>query len=127
VKTPTNSPPSVNHSQRRHVQSLKNHKSLDNSIILTDNRSRPINTPQDIKHSIALENLTNRGGRQLQTSFNNHPPEIVINILKAPRLYVKALVLKVVCKVSLRYAESLSLTHLGVRVPESTLHYWEVS
>jgi hypothetical protein len=46
--------------------------------------------------------------------------------LKAPRLYVKALVLKVVCKVSLRYAESLSLTHLGVRVPESTLHYWEV-
>jgi hypothetical protein len=26
----------------------------------------------------------------------------------------------------LRYAESLSLTHLGVRIPKSTLHYWEV-
>jgi hypothetical protein len=26
----------------------------------------------------------------------------------------------------LRYAESLSKTHLGVRIPKSTLHYWEV-
>jgi hypothetical protein len=42
------------------------------------------------------------------------------------RLYVKALVLKEVCKASLRYAESLSQTHLGVRIPKSTLHYWEV-
>jgi len=25
----------------------------------------------------------------------------------------------------LRYAESLSLTHLGVRIPKSTLRYWE--
>ena len=51
---------------------------------------------------------------------------MIINILKAPRLYVKALVLKEVCKASLRYAESLSKTHLGVRIPKSTLHYWEV-
>jgi len=42
------------------------------------------------------------------------------------RLYLKALVLKEVCKASLRYAESLSQTHLGVRIPKSTLHYWEV-
>jgi hypothetical protein len=26
----------------------------------------------------------------------------------------------------LRYAESLSLTYLGVRIPKSTLRYWEV-
>ncbi|MCL7394249.1 MAG: hypothetical protein LZ169_05445 [Thaumarchaeota archaeon] len=26
----------------------------------------------------------------------------------------------------MRYAESLSQTHLGVRIPRSTLHYWEV-
>jgi hypothetical protein len=26
----------------------------------------------------------------------------------------------------LRYAESLSQTHLGVRIPKSTLRYWEV-
>jgi hypothetical protein len=45
---------------------------------------------------------------------------------RPPRLYVKALVLKEVCKASLRYAESLSLTYLGVRIPKSTLHYWEV-
>jgi hypothetical protein len=37
---------------------------------------------------------------------------------RPPRLYVKALVLKEVCKASLRYAESLSLTHLGVRIPK---------
>ena len=42
------------------------------------------------------------------------------------RLYIKVLVLKEVCKVSLRYAEGLSLTCLGVRIPKSTLHYWEV-
>jgi hypothetical protein len=34
--------------------------------------------------------------------------------------------LKEVCKASSRYAESLSKTHLGVRLPKSTLHYWEV-
>jgi hypothetical protein len=45
---------------------------------------------------------------------------------RPPRLYVKALVLKEVCKASLRYAESLSQTQLGVRMPKSTLHYWEV-
>jgi hypothetical protein len=45
---------------------------------------------------------------------------------RPPRLYVKALVLKEVCKTGLRYAESLSQTHLGVRIPKSTLHYWEV-
>jgi hypothetical protein len=44
---------------------------------------------------------------------------------RPPRLYVKALVLKEVCKASLRYAESLSQTHLGVRIPKSTLRYWE--
>ncbi|MCC6019076.1 MAG: hypothetical protein LM601_08590 [Candidatus Verstraetearchaeota archaeon] len=41
------------------------------------------------------------------------------------RLYLKALALKEVCKASLRYAESLSQIHLGVRIPKSTLHYWE--
>jgi hypothetical protein len=40
---------------------------------------------------------------------------------RPPRLYLKE-----VCKASLRYAESLSKTHLGVRIPKSTLHYWEV-
>jgi hypothetical protein len=45
---------------------------------------------------------------------------------RPPRIYVKALVLKEVCKASLRCAESLSKTHLGVRIPKSTLHYWEV-
>jgi len=43
-----------------------------------------------------------------------------------PRLYLKVLVLKGVCKASLRHAESLYKTHLGVRIPKSTLHYWEV-
>jgi len=42
------------------------------------------------------------------------------------RLCIKALVLKEVCKVSLRYAEGLSLAYFGVRVPKSTLHYWEM-
>jgi hypothetical protein len=42
------------------------------------------------------------------------------------RLYVMTLVLKEVCKAGLRYAESLSQTHLSVRIPKSTLHYWEV-
>jgi hypothetical protein len=45
---------------------------------------------------------------------------------RPPRLYVKALALKEVCKASLRYAESLCRMHLGVRIPKSTLHYWEV-
>jgi hypothetical protein len=45
---------------------------------------------------------------------------------RPPRLYLKALALKEVCKASLRYAESLSQIHLGVRIPKSTLHYWEV-
>jgi hypothetical protein len=45
---------------------------------------------------------------------------------RPPRLYVKALALKEVCKASLRYAESLSQVYLGVKIPKSTLHYWEV-
>ena len=42
------------------------------------------------------------------------------------RLYIEVLVLKEVCKVSLRYAEGLSLAYFGARIPKSTLHYWEV-
>ena len=45
---------------------------------------------------------------------------------RSRRLYVKALVLKEICKVSLRYAEDLPLTCFGVRIPKSTLHYWEM-
>jgi hypothetical protein len=45
---------------------------------------------------------------------------------RPPRLYVKALILKEVCKASLRYAESLSQVYLGVKIPKSTLHCWEV-
>jgi hypothetical protein len=45
---------------------------------------------------------------------------------RPPRLYVKALILKEVCKASLRYAESLCRMYLGVKIPKSTLHYWEV-
>jgi len=45
---------------------------------------------------------------------------------RSRRLYVKALVLKELCKVSLRYAEGLSLAYFGVRIPKSTLHYWEM-
>jgi hypothetical protein len=45
---------------------------------------------------------------------------------RPPRLYVKALILKEACKASLRYAEGLCRMHLGVRIPKSTLHYWEV-
>ena len=40
------------------------------------------------------------------------------------RLYIKVLVLKEVCKVSLRYAEGLSTAYFSV--PKSTLHYWEM-
>jgi hypothetical protein len=40
---------------------------------------------------------------------------------------VKALALKEVCKASLRYAESLSQVYLGVKIPKSILHYWEIS
>jgi hypothetical protein len=43
---------------------------------------------------------------------------------RSPRLYVKALVLKEVFKASLRYAGELSI--IGVRIPKSTLHYWEM-
>ena len=39
---------------------------------------------------------------------------------RPPRLYIEALVLKEVCKVSLRYVEGLSLAYFGV--PKSTLH-----
>jgi len=39
---------------------------------------------------------------------------------------MKVLVLKEVCKVSLRYAEGLSLAYFGARIPKSTLHYWEM-
>jgi hypothetical protein len=35
-------------------------------------------------------------------------------------------VLKEVCKANLRYAENLARTDLDVKVPKSTLHYWEV-
>jgi hypothetical protein len=45
---------------------------------------------------------------------------------RSPKLYVKALVLKEVFKASLRHAGKLSLTYLGVRIPKSTLHYWEM-
>jgi hypothetical protein len=36
------------------------------------------------------------------------------------------LVLKGVCKASLRYAESLSLTHLGVRIPNWEVRHGEI-
>ena len=42
------------------------------------------------------------------------------------RLYVEVLVLKEIFKVSLRCAEGLSIKLLDVRIPKSTLHYWEV-
>jgi len=42
---------------------------------------------------------------------------------RSPKLYIKTLVLKEVYKVSLRYAESLSLAYFGARIPKSTLHY----
>jgi hypothetical protein len=35
-------------------------------------------------------------------------------------------VLKEVCKANLRYAENLARTYLDVKIPKSTLHYWEV-
>jgi DNA-binding transcriptional regulator YiaG len=43
-----------------------------------------------------------------------------------PRLCMKALALKEICKASLIYAESLFRMYLGVKIPKSTLHYWEV-
>lgn len=46
---------------------------------------------------------------------------------RAPSLYVKALVLKEMCKLSLRYAESCSSMHLNERIPKSTLSYWEIN
>lgn len=39
---------------------------------------------------------------------------------------MKALALKKACKASLKYAKSPSHTCLGVRMPKSTLHHWEV-
>jgi len=39
---------------------------------------------------------------------------------------VKALALKEICKASLMYAESLFRMYLGVKMPKSTPHYWEV-
>jgi len=45
---------------------------------------------------------------------------------KSPKLYIKTLVLKEVCRVSLRYAESLSLAYFCARIPKSTIHYWEM-
>jgi hypothetical protein len=39
---------------------------------------------------------------------------------------VKASALKEVRKASLRYAEGPSQVYLGVKIPKSTLHYWEV-
>jgi len=45
---------------------------------------------------------------------------------RPPRLYIEVLVLKEVFKVSLRYAECLSLIYFGIRVPNSILHYWEL-
>jgi len=40
------------------------------------------------------------------------------------KLYIKALVLKEVCRVSLRYAEGFSPAYFYARIPKSTLHYW---
>jgi hypothetical protein len=45
---------------------------------------------------------------------------------RPPRLCVKALALKEICKASLIYAESLFRMYLGVKIPKSTPHYWEV-
>lgn len=49
------------------------------------------------------------------------------NPKRPPIVYVKALVLKEVYKASLRYSESLSLSILGIRIPKSTLNYWEIN
>ncbi len=46
---------------------------------------------------------------------------------RPPMLYLEALVLKEVFKVSLRYAENISIMILGERIPKSTLSYWEVN
>ena len=40
---------------------------------------------------------------------------------RAPRLYVKVLAFKEMCKLSLRYAENFSSTHLHERIPKLTL------
>jgi hypothetical protein len=47
--------------------------------------------------------------------------------LRPARLYLKALVLKEMDKLSLRYAESLSSMHFGERIPRSTMSYWELN
>ncbi len=46
---------------------------------------------------------------------------------RSPGLYVKAIVLKEVFKCSLRYSESLARKFLKVRIPKSTLNYWEIN
>jgi len=48
------------------------------------------------------------------------------NPKRALTTYIKALV-KEVFKASLRYCESLSLSILGIRIPKSTLNYWEIN
>ncbi|WP_290899721.1 hypothetical protein [Ferroglobus sp.] len=44
---------------------------------------------------------------------------------RLPSLYVKAIVLKEIFRCSLRYSESLARKFLKVRIPKSTLNYWE--
>ena len=46
---------------------------------------------------------------------------------RQPIIYIKALVLKEMYKASLRYSESLSLSILGIKIPKSTLNYWEIN
>ena len=45
---------------------------------------------------------------------------------RLPSFYIKAIVLKEVFKCSLRYSESLARRFLKVRIPKSTLNYWEI-
>jgi len=45
---------------------------------------------------------------------------------RSPKLYIKALVLREVCKVGLRYAGGLSSAYFGAGISKSTLHYWGV-
>ena len=45
---------------------------------------------------------------------------------RSAKLYIKALILKEILKISLRYAESYSLIYLHIRIPKSTLNYWEI-
>jgi hypothetical protein len=43
------------------------------------------------------------------------------------KLYLKALVLKEIGKMSLRYAESYALICIHETIPKSTLNYWEIN